>query len=107
MIYVVWKFNYVFSLQGNGMKKSFFIVCLMFLLTGCADNVPYEIKQFIEPVGFWYGWWHGMIIPISWICSLFSDNISIYAAYNNGGWYNFGFILGIGALRTSSIARKK
>ena len=31
----------------------------------------------------------------AWIGSLFSDAIAVYAVPNNGGWYDFGFFLGI------------
>lgn len=68
-------------------------------LTGCADVV--QVNQCLpmsEPVGFWYGAWHGMILQISFICSLFSDNVAIYAINNNGGWYNFGFVGGLGVM---------
>ncbi len=44
--------------------------------------------------GFWTGLWHGMILPISFIVSLFRDSVSVYEVHNNGGWYNFGFLLG-------------
>ncbi len=89
------------------MKKLIICMILMLLLTGCADNVPYTLNTMTEPVGFWYGLWHGWIVGFAWICSLFSDNIAIYASYNNGGWYDFGFILGIGAFAggSSSAAR--
>ena len=57
--------------------------------------------------GFWSGLWHGLIFPIAWLVSLFAPNIAIYAVPNNGGWYDFGFFLGIvvfgvGAKRTVS-----
>lgn len=48
--------------------------------------------------GFWAGLWHGMIAPFAWIGSLFYDDIAIYAINNNGGWYDFGFVLGIGGI---------
>jgi hypothetical protein len=35
-----------------------------------------------------------MIMTFSFIGSLFSDDIAIYAVNNNGAWYNFGFIGG-------------
>ncbi len=35
-----------------------------------------------------------MILPISFIVSLFRDSVSVYEVHNNGGWYNFGFLLG-------------
>jgi hypothetical protein len=47
-----------------------------------------------EVAGFWQGLWHGIISPITFIVSLFNDNISIYEVHNNGGWYNFGFLFG-------------
>jgi hypothetical protein len=45
--------------------------------------------------GFLLGLWHGLIFPIAWIVSLFVSNVAIYAVPNNGGWYDFGFFLGI------------
>jgi hypothetical protein len=45
--------------------------------------------------GFFPGLWHGFIFPLAWIVSLFSDKVAIYAVPNNGGWYDFGFFLGI------------
>jgi len=68
------------------------------LFTSCADTVSVESCVTSTPSGFWYGLWHGMIAPIAWICSLFSDSIAIYDVNNNGGWYDFGFVLGIGSL---------
>ena len=47
-----------------------------------------------------------MIILFSWIVSLFSDEIAIYAVYNNGAWYDFGFVLGIGSVGGSTIYSK-
>ena len=44
--------------------------------------------------GFWQGLWHGFITPFAFVVSLFSRNVGIYEAHNNGGWYNFGFIIG-------------
>jgi hypothetical protein len=37
--------------------------------------------------GFWRGWWNGFISPVTFVIS-----------HNNGGWYNFGFILGAMAI---------
>ncbi len=44
--------------------------------------------------GFWLGLWHGMILPFSFLISLFSDRVNVYEVHNSGGWYNFGFLLG-------------
>ena len=45
--------------------------------------------------GFLLGLWHGFIFPVAWIVSLFTDKVAIYAVPNNGGWYDFGYFLGI------------
>jgi len=45
--------------------------------------------------GFLLGLWHGFIFPLAWIVSLFSDKVAIYAVPNNGGWYDFGYFVGI------------
>lgn len=80
--------------------------CLLVLLvvTGCADHVTCRQADVHAAVGFWFGLWHGSLLPFSWIISLFDDSVAIYAVYNNGGWYDFGFVLGIGAF-TSGTSR--
>src|SRR4029453_13860199 len=48
-----------------------------------------------ELAGFWLGLWHGIIAPVTFVISLFNDNVKIYEVDNNGNWYNFGFVLGL------------
>ena len=48
-----------------------------------------------EAPGFLFGLWHGFIFPVAWLLSLFTDEVAIYAVPNNGGWYDFGYFLGI------------
>jgi hypothetical protein len=60
--------------------------------------------------GFLLGLWHGFIFPVAWIVSLFADKVAIYAVPNNGGWYDFGYFLGIvvfgvGARKTHVVYR--
>lgn len=74
------------------------IIFAVLLLSGCADQMTFEQAELAEKVGFWHGLWHGLIIVFAWICSIFSDDIAIYAIYNNGGWYDFGFVLGVGGI---------
>tara|TARA_R110002020_G_C15829421_1_gene734018 strand:- start:216 stop:497 length:282 start_codon:yes stop_codon:yes gene_type:complete len=80
------------------IKYGCYALLAVFLLTGCADAV--QIKECVidTPYGFWGGLWHGIIAPFSFIGSLFSDDIAMYAVNNSGGWYNFGFVLGAGIL---------
>ena len=85
--------------------KTLLVVGLLSVwLTGCADTVTFTQAGQVEPVGFWYGLWHGMILPFAWIGSLLSDEISIYAIYNNGGWYDFGFFCGVGGFSASIVS---
>lgn len=80
-----------------------FSICLF----SCADFVTFNQAQNIDPVGFWYGLWHGIIAPISFIISWFDSDVAIYAIYNNGGWYDFGFLWGIGGLTYSAGSKSK
>jgi hypothetical protein len=47
--------------------------------------------------GFAAGFWHGIIAPITFFVSLFDRGVGIYETHNQGRWYDFGFMLGIGA----------
>ena len=88
------------------MKKVIVGVLVLILFIGCADVTPIEQCISLDPYGLWGGLWHGMIAPIAWVGSLFSNDIAIYAVSNNGGWYDFGFIIGIGSLG-SGVTYKK
>ena len=64
-----------------------------FLLTACAAGDAQFTAE--TPAGFWYGLWHGVISFISLIIHLFNDTVMVYEANNAGGWYDFGFLLGV------------
>ena len=91
------------------LKLAMLLLCVIFI-TSCAEVQP-NVQPCLEghTYGFWGGLWHGIIAPAAWIGSLFSDDIAVWAINNNGGWYTFGFILGIGALTggSSKAASKK
>jgi hypothetical protein len=48
-----------------------------------------------RPAGFWAGFWHGLVSPITFLVSLLSPNVRIYETSNRGRWYDFGFIIGV------------
>jgi hypothetical protein len=79
--------------------KHTILIMSCFLLLSCAQSQPH-IEDCIEgqKYGFWSGLWHGIISPITFIISLFNDNIDVYAINNNKNWYCFGFLLGCGTL---------
>jgi hypothetical protein len=49
-----------------------------------------------KPASFWAGLWHGLIIPITFLVSLFNPGVRIYEPNNAGLWYDFGFCIGLG-----------
>ncbi len=85
-------------------------VCAALLLGACAREVSTAVKP--AAPGFLLGLWHGFIFPLSWIGSLFSSDIAIYAVPNNGGWYDFGYFigivfLGVGARKSTTVYRDR
>ena len=92
----------------NKLSYTLCVVLLSFLFTGCANVSPHTVNCITSnSYGFLGGLWHGLIIPFSWVGSLFSDNIAIYAYDNSGGWYNFGFVLGLSTITGSSVSSKR
>lgn len=83
-------------------KKTFTIVVLVLValtvLSSCADVQNIEACRSGHTYGFFGGLWHGIIAPVSFVVSLFSDEVAVWAVNNNGGWYSFGFLLGVGGL---------
>ena len=64
------------------------------LLSACAATQQAAVVEAAAP-GFWLGVWHGFIFPVAFLVSLFMPEVALYAVPNNGGWYDFGFFVGI------------
>ena len=62
-------------------------------LAVAGSNSKYK-QPSATPAGFWAGFWHGLITPITFIISLFYVNVRMYETTNNGRWYDFGFLIG-------------
>jgi hypothetical protein len=87
------------------MLKKITVIGLLFLLllalAGCAagPNTQKDAPNVEGKVaGFWTGLWHGIIAPVTFVISLFNKNVGMYEIHNNGGWYNFGFLMGLTAI---------
>ena len=78
----------------------------MLALSACAEHQESSAVQPQAP-GFLLGLWHGFIFPIAWIVSLFLSDVSVYAVPNNGGWYDFGYFIGIVFLGVGSHGSRK
>jgi len=90
--------------------KILLVGLVLILVASCAPgNARYSVDTG-RPANFWAGLWHGLIIVITFIVSLFTKDVGVYEP-NNVGWaYNLGFILGccmsLGAGARSATHRK-
>jgi hypothetical protein len=75
------------------------VAILLIIMAGCTAgpnpqaNTPDDQGHV---AGVWLGLWHGIIAPVTFVISLFNPDIQMYDVHNNGNWYNFGFLLGMG-----------
>ncbi len=82
------------------------LVALALALAAC---VPTEAASAINPAGpgFLLGVWHGFIFPVTFLLSLFVDDIAVYAVPNNGTWYDAGYFIGIVFLGVGARSSKR
>ncbi|HEY9217037.1 MAG TPA: hypothetical protein VIO94_03240 [Phenylobacterium sp.] len=85
------------------------IVALLAVLTtlalaACASQ-PYP--QTDGAPGFFWGLVHGWISFFSLIGHVFEPEVRVYAFPNSGGWYDFGFLLGVGSLGAGGASAKR
>lgn len=71
--------------------RTFALVAGVVLLAGCA-TAPLAVEG---TRGFFWGLFDGAVAPIAFVVSWFSDSVGIYGVPNSGGWYDFGFLLGL------------
>ena len=85
-------------------------ILLVVLLSGCAPG-PNQAEDTPNRngvvAGFFTGFWHGLISPITFVVSIFDRQVRLYEVHNNGGWYNFGFVLGAGLFLSGGILGRK
>ena len=68
------------------------VLSSILFIGGCATQPEVAASEHVP--GFLKGLLHGFIILFSFIAELFTD-YRIYAFPNSGGWYDFGFLLGV------------
>ena len=77
------------------------VSAIALVLASCAagPNAAVDVADVDGVIaGFWMGLWHGIISPVTFIISLFTEEVNLYEVHNSGGWYDFGFVLGAGIL---------
>ena len=93
------------------MKRVVILAAAALALTACAATQQADAIAPTAP-GFLLGLWHGFIFPVAWVVSLIVPKVAVYAVPNNGGWYDFGYFLGIvvfgvGAKRGHTVTRDR
>jgi hypothetical protein len=73
--------------------RAFAALALAAALAACATQSAAAVAP--AAPGFLLGLWHGFIFPVAWVLSLFMPEVAVYAVPNDGGWYDFGYFLGI------------
>lgn len=81
--------------MNNKLSLNIIWFVILLLLSLWVDKPDISCLHYKEVYNFWGGLWHGTIMIPAFIASLFVDDITLYAINNNGGWYNFGFVLGV------------
>ena len=84
-------------LINRGTVQMLIIAVSALALAACAPGENLAVTG-DGGAGFWLGLWHGIIAPLTFLISLFTDGVNVYEVNNNGNWYDFGFVLGAGIL---------
>jgi hypothetical protein len=84
------------------MKNIPLMLLVLCALSACATLHPQAISE--TGPGFFTGIWHGLVAPPAFLVRIFADTVAIYETPNTGGWYDFGFLLGLSAWGGGSAA---
>jgi hypothetical protein len=79
------------------MEKRVIVFALILIFALVALNCAPRNERWTPDhnAGFWAGIWHGIIIIITFVVSLFTKDVGVYE-FNNSGWaYNLGFLIGL------------
>ena len=88
--------------------RTFALVVAALLLAACAaTQTAATVTPTATAPGFWLGVWHGFIFPVAFHVSLFRPDVAIYAVPNAGGWYDFGYFVGIVFLGVGARSSKR
>jgi hypothetical protein len=81
------------------------VVAAVLLLSGCAADANPAAGD--GSAGFWLGLWQGLILPVTFVVSLFNDSVAIYEVDNRGHLYDLGFVFGAGGLSLPGFLSKR
>jgi len=79
----------------HSRRRGLVILTTLLLALGACATQPYAPTP--DAPGFLSGLLHGFLSWFAMAAHVFSPEIRVYAYPNDGGWYDFGFLLGITA----------
>ena len=85
------------------------LVIVTLLLTACGQ--PNPMKNVPDATGhvygFWNGAWDGLTVGWAFLINLFGGHYGLYEVHNNGGWYDFGYYVGICLIIESAVSFRR
>ena len=84
--------------EGSGCLGSILVVIAYIALFFWYAQTAVPHTHPTVYTNFFWGLVQGIFILPTFIWSLFAHGVTIYQSPNDGNWYNFGFMLGTGAL---------
>jgi hypothetical protein len=91
----------------NARRKAMLLVAAAAVLVLCAGCAAGTARFETSQAGFWAGLWHGLILVVTFIIGLFTDNVRMYEPNNVGALYDLGFLLGAIIVLGGSCRGKK
>ena len=80
-------------MSNAAAKRMSWLGLAAILLMSCTAGDPRFTND--APAGFWWGVWHGIISFVTLIVGIFDSSVRVYEVDNTGGWYDFGFLVGV------------
>lgn len=88
---------------SRAVRAGLAVVAIALVLGACAAGPGLASAADGGPqAGFWQGLWHGLISPVTFVVSLFTDSVSVYEIHNTGNWYDAGFMIGVSTVFSGS-----
>ncbi len=89
-------------MQPTSTRRWGYCALAMLLLTmGCAASLNPLVGTATpgkEPAGFLLGLWHGLIVWVTFVVSLFTQDVAVYEVHNGGWPYDLGFLIGVSSV---------
>ena len=73
-------------------------VVLLAMLSACASQVDAGVSRDAWARGLWWGLGLGLVLGFGLVGWVLVGGLGVYAVPNRGGWYDFGFFLGVTVL---------